>query len=459
MTDTAVMLDDVTVQEKKQSRRGSDSNFNLNHPYDLCFVLPVDKQSKSFTQDGIRIVTAIKKCGFMIYQYYSVQQDEIFVLARIDNEKLMIFADIIDFQMLLDSAEVERQAAAGDPENNIAPFHIQHEPEVTFLTPYEKIWGEYSIEPSLQSLYWRPPNYETPFRESVRLKLSLMLLEAPPFKGGAGLSLRSERKAGRLLNYFPLHNQEKLQVLSAQWLTYVAWPWEQPYELIKNYFGEKIGLYFKFLGHYTTWLMFPAFLGLICQLVVVGTGDFSHPILPFFSLVVAIWAVFMLEYWKREERFTALEWGMIGFEDTEHDRPEFFGTQQPSYIDGHMTTHFPPKQRESLMIKSFAVIVSLAVVVLGAVICIYVIRSVLYETAVGEYSQIVASVMNSVQITIFNIIYSKLADYLTEIENHRTDTNFEDSMIAKLFIFQFVNSYSSFFYLGRLMYPLHYLHI
>lgn len=34
------------------------------------------------------------------------------------------------------------------------------------------------------------------------------------------------------------------------------------------------------------------------------------------------------------------------------------------------------------------------------------------------------------------------------MENHRTDTDYEDSMIAKLFIFQFVNSYSSFFYLA-----------
>ncbi len=30
-----------------------------------------------------------------------------------------------------------------------------------------------------------------------------------------------------------------------------------------------------------------------------------------------------------------------------------------------------------------------------------------------------------------------------------TDTTFEDSMIAKLFMFQFVNSYTSFFYLGK----------
>ncbi|CAE7679401.1 Ano4, partial [Symbiodinium microadriaticum] len=49
---------------------------------------------------------------------------------------------------------------------------------------------------------------------------------------------------------------------------------------------------------------------------------------------------------------------------------------------------------------------------------------------------------------VFNFIYSKVADILTARENHRTDTEFEDSMISKLFLFQFVNSYASFFYIA-----------
>lgn len=43
---------------------------------------------------------------------------------------------------------------------------------------------------------------------------------------------------------------------------------------------------------------------------------------------------------------------------------------------------------------------------------------------------------------------SIVANALSERENHRTDTQYEDSMIAKIFIFQFVNSYASFFYLA-----------
>lgn len=72
---------------------------------------------------------------------------------------------------------------------------------------------------------------------------------------------------------------------------------------------------------------------------------------------------------------------------------------------------------------------------ISQVISIYIIRNALAKS-IGSDAQLVASLANSIQIQVFNFLYSKLADYLTERENHRTDTEFEDSMIAKTFLFQ-----------------------
>jgi hypothetical protein len=51
---------------------------------------------------GEHMVKEIQGAGFLVYQYYSIQQDEIFVLARVDNDILTQFADTIDYRMLLD---------------------------------------------------------------------------------------------------------------------------------------------------------------------------------------------------------------------------------------------------------------------------------------------------------------------------------------------------------------------
>jgi hypothetical protein len=42
---------------------------------------------------------------------------------------------------------------------------------------------------------------------------------------------------------------------------------------MKEYFGEKIGLYFAFIGFFTTWLLFPAIFGLATEIHVASTGN------------------------------------------------------------------------------------------------------------------------------------------------------------------------------------------
>lgn len=60
----------------------------------------------------------------------------------------------------------------------------------------------------------------------------------------------------------------------------------------------------------------------------------------------------------------------------------------------------------------------------------------------------IASVLNIIQITIFNYFYELAARWLTDFENKRTETEYRNAFIVKIFIFQFINSYSSFFFLA-----------
>ncbi len=86
--------------------------------------------------------------------------------------------------------------------------------------------------------------------------------------------------------------------------------------------------------------------------------------------------------------------------------------------------------------------------VIGIVIGIYILRYAIVHYVGDSAAQSIASGLNSILIQVMNMIYSVVAHRLSERENHRTDTHFEDSMITKLFMFQFVNSFASFFFLA-----------
>lgn len=56
--------------------------------------------------------------------------------------------------------------------------------------------------------------------------------------------------------------------------------------------------------------------------------------------------------------------------------------------------------------------------------------------------------LNAAFIVVMNKLYSYLAVALNNWENHRTKTAYEDALIMKTFLFQFVNSYIALFYIA-----------
>ena len=63
-----------------------------------------------------------------------------------------------------------------------------------------------------------------------------------------------------------------------------------------------------------------------------------------------------------------------------------------------------------------------------------------------ETSNMLLHALNTLQILVMEAAYRSIAQALNDAEGHRTDTAYEDALIAKTFIFTFVNAYASFFY-------------
>jgi anoctamin-10/anoctamin-7 len=214
-----------------------------------------------------------------------------------------------------------------------------------------------------------------------------------------------------------------------------------------------VGVYFLWLGHYTTWLFPAAIVGILAWAnVAANDNDPNAVVIPYYSGFMALWATCFLEFWKRKENWYAMRWGTEGFEEEEQARPQFKGDLMPSAITGEMELYFSESEFARRSMISVSVISVLILIVLGVVASLFMLRLIMMKqnieangTPVGP---ILTSVIQAVVIGILNYVYQMIAEALNDNENHRTDTEYEDNLIAKVFIFQYVNSYAAFFYVA-----------
>ncbi|XP_059559842.1 anoctamin-7 isoform X1 [Myotis daubentonii] len=294
------------------------------------------------------------------------------------------------------------------------------------------------------------------------------------------------------------------QVLFQYWARWRKWHRYQPLDHVRRYFGEKVALYFAWLGFYTGWLLPAAVVGTLvflvgcfmvfsdtptqelcssadsfqmcplclncpfwllssaCALVQAGRL-FDHGGTVFFSVFMALWAVLLLEYWKRKSATLAYRWGCFDYEDIEErPRPQFAAsapTTALNPITGEEEPYFPKRSRmRRVLAGSVLVLMMVAVVVMclvsiilyRAIMAILVSRSnnTLLAAWASRIASLTGSVVNLVIILVLSKIYVALAHILTRWEMHRTQTRFEDAFTLKVFIFQFVNFYSSPIYIG-----------
>jgi hypothetical protein len=329
------------------------------------------------------------------------------------------------------------------------PVYIPEDTPETSLSPYEFIYARYEYQREDVARLYKTWENRTVFRSVDRLKLIFSIMKAPHSDGGCGLDIYKVLQQGGILGCFPIHDKLEVLRLQEKWLVFWQWPWDQPVDDIKNYFGEKVGLYFLWLAHYTAWMLFAGVVGFFCWINIADqNNDPNAVIMPYFSCFMAIWATLFLEFWKRKESCHAMKWGTNGFEEEELTRPQFEGIPMKSPVNGHEYLYFPAREKLRRRISSMATISGFIAIVIAIVGSIFLLKLVLSGIpATSSSASIIASLANAVQIQVMNLIYGQVAVRLTDYENHRTDTEYEDSLIGKTFVFQFVNSFAALFYI------------
>ncbi|XP_075258994.1 anoctamin-4-like isoform X5 [Convolutriloba macropyga] len=318
----------------------------------------------------------------------------------------------------------------------------------------------------------------------------------------------------------PWHECEYLtdrQKLFYSWADWRTWYKKQPMTLIRRYFGEKIGIYFAWLGFYT-WFLFPAaVLGFFCFLygcLTMATDDISREVCDdgpaanytmcplcdkackfwklgdsclqvkvsrmidneatiVFALFMSLWGTLFLEFWKRTKNELSYEWDLFDYEEgTQTVRPQFERKARLAVSKNKksmeswwqinpitlMTEPFMPiTTRLPKLCASISVVFFMISVVLATVIGVVMYRALAAYFFVKQefgptWSSILtsctASTVNLMFIFAFSRFYNILAFKLTEFECPRTDSEFDNSYTLKMFVFQFVNYYSSIFYIA-----------
>ena len=187
-------------------------------------------------------------------------------------------ADMIDYRVKLDPDRTCYCVRKGRPHKKWYGRDIVDEKNLCAYGPYEFLYGKYNMgDDEKVVLYKRhalPRNLDSPFRNIDRIKLitEIFKQKATGDVPGCNFELPRLLETGCLLGYYPLHDMGPKIQLEKKWLAINTLPSQQPLEQIKDYFGEKVAMYFGWLGVYTTFLLYAAPFGFLTYWVSFGYG-------------------------------------------------------------------------------------------------------------------------------------------------------------------------------------------
>lgn len=476
------------------------------------------------------LLNDIVAAGLHVMLFYSVQGDEVYIKVGADDDRLLRAADHEEYILELDehSMKIIAESDKGLPVRK--PFHLEapfdrdqrieqigllrnwvrmsdaqvtkYQSHVTSIPPFKYLharynddWEKYGQEVFGVQVYKTYPSGAI-LRTADRIKLMLIILEDSKVPNsvtglrGAGMAVETMVNKEQVMAVFPLHQSKDelekgeltVDELFKKWNRLNKVPWEQPLDEIRDYFGEKIALYFAFLGHYTKWLSVAGIFGLgifFHQLQSIsagtgGTGTFftssrlenttdeglqvvvftDVPEVAFFALFISFWATFMIEFWKRKQSRLVLQWGMSNFERQEVVRPEFIPSHYlPSPITGLSEPYYSYQTFMVKVTSSLTIVAFCVVVIIAAIAGIFVFKVFIsLDPQVTGLSQqnatYLALVINAIVIMILGNMSRSITRKLNDWENHRTDTQYEDLLIIKTFVFCFVNSFATLFYMA-----------
>ena len=243
------------------------------------------------------------------------------------------------------------------------------------------------------------------FRSCERQSIIDHIIRTKQAEGGAGLD---DQYASLIADRFPLHMHARLLALQP-WLSFwklnaasttssssslsccssrlqpLLRVFRQPLSSVSAYYGEGVAFYFAFLGFYTAWLLVPTLFGVALFLSQLSHTSLDSPLVPFFCLLMALWASVFIEQWRRREAVLANEWGVwqMDANDEELTRPEYRGRMQRHEITGEIIRVYPLRKRLKKLCLAFLLCFTLVAAFSTLILNIFMQQDKYFGTVTG----------------------------------------------------------------------------
>uniref|UniRef100_A0A8C4TYD9 Anoctamin n=1 Tax=Falco tinnunculus TaxID=100819 RepID=A0A8C4TYD9_FALTI len=265
------------------------------------------------------------------------------------------------------------------------------------------------------------------------------------------------------------------------------------------YFGEKVALYFAWLGWYTYLLGVAALVGLVvfvAGITVFSSSQVSKEICeandtimcplcdqkcPFwllsdtctyakvthmidnegtvlFAMFMAIWATVFLELWKRHRATVVTDWDLYRWDEDEEELAMELINNLQHEPRRYQHSYF----RSTIILLLVLVMIAVLIGIAHALVIYRVIATAFFSQSNSEFLReqantmavMTGAVLHYITIVIMNKVNRRVALYLCDLEKPRTFSQRENNFTVKIFTFQFFTNFSSLiyiaFFLGRI---------
>ena len=233
---------------------------------------------------------------------------------------------------------------------------------------------------------------------------------------------------------------------------------------IRNYYGETVSYYFLFVDHYSRMLLYPSIFGLF-----IFISYFIWNKIPLFTLfsnsiqmdyydfllilnctLLTICLTLFIKTWLQKEKLYNYIWGINISKKEERINEEFVPNSKEKLILGY----YVPIEKEPFhtfkKFVSYGVLLGMIFLVISFIYGLFRLKARLINGNIWhDYKiSIFIACLNGIQIKVMNLIYYIIAEKLNSWENHFSMNEKNNSLSLKLILFDFMNSYSSLFYIA-----------